>query len=168
MHTASSNLNEKGLRLVAGIMLVNKDKKVFVGQRLSIDGTLIQNLEEGWQMPQGGIDKGETPLQSAFRELKEETGCDKAELIAESQRWHNYQLPDSIRFQVGKAEIHTIRQKWFLFNFTGKDEDFNLKAFNPPEFSAWKWVTADQAVGLIVDFKKEVYKNIAKEFKAYL
>ena len=167
MTLCSSHHIENGYRLGVGIMLAKDDKKVFVGRRINNVKTLEEAPKEGWQMPQGGIDKGENPLEAAFRELKEEVGCDKANFIAESQHWYDYQLPSYLRYELWEGKFHTIRQKWFLFNFTGKEEDINISAHSPAEFSAWQWVPANQLVNLIVDFKKEVYKNVIKEFEYY-
>ncbi len=167
MTLSSSNFTQNRCRLVAGIMLVNDDKKVFVGRRINSVKSSEEESEEGWQMPQGGIDAGENPLEAAFRELKEETSCDKATFITESQQWYEYQLPPYLRSKLWEGRFHTIRQKWFLLRFIGKDKDIDLTAYNPPEFSAWKWVSVEQLVPLIVDFKKEVYKNIVKEFERY-
>jgi putative (di)nucleoside polyphosphate hydrolase len=162
-----SNYVDDGYRPTVGIMLVNDDKEVFVGRRIHGARGLMKDSLEAWQMPQGGIDKGENPLEAALRELKEEVGCDKVNLIAESQCWYDYQLPNHLRYELWKGQFHTVRQKWFLFHFTGKEEDIDINAYSPAEFSAWQWVSAGELVDLIVDFKKEVYKKVVKEFACY-
>ena len=126
-------------RPCVGIMLFNRDGKVFVGKR--IDQTV-----EGWQMPQGGIDKGETPEQAALRELQEEIGTDKAEIIAEMEDWVTYDLPAHLVGVAFHGKYRGQRQKWFAMRFTGKDGDIDLTA-HEPEFSAFQWVEPGSAAG---------------------
>ena len=139
-----------------GIMLLNRDGKVFVGRR-------IDQEEEAWQMPQGGIDRGETPRDAAFRELREEAGTDKAEIVAESKGWLTYDLPGALRGRLWRGRYIGQKQKWFAMRFQGRDEDIDL-ATHHPEFSAWRWVGHDQLVTLIVPFKRALYRDVLAEF----
>ena len=142
-------------RPCVGIMLFNQEGKVFVGKR--IDQTV-----EGWQMPQGGIDKGETPRQAALRELKEEVGTDKADILAEMGEWVTYDLPPHLVGLAFHGKYRGQKQKWFALRFTGDDGDIDLAA-HEPEFSAFRWVTLDELPGLIVPFKRETYRQVIAE-----
>ena len=144
-------------RPCVGIMLFNKDGKVFVGKR-------IDQSVEGWQMPQGGIDKGETPKQAARRELLEEAGTDKAEVIAEMDDWVTYDLPEHLIGVAFHGKYRGQRQKWFAMRFTGQDADINLTA-HEPEFSTFQWVSLAALPGLIVPFKRETYKAVIAAFQ---
>ena len=143
-----------------GIMLLNAQNKVFVGKR-------IDQTSEAWQMPQGGIDAGESPLEAALRELKEETGTDKAAIIAESRDWFTYDLPDELVPIIWKGKFRGQRQKWFAMRFTGTDADINLET-DHPEFCAWQWAALDKLSGLIVPFKRELYAAVVKEFSGQI
>ena len=145
-------------RPCVGIMLVNKSGKVFAGKR--IDQTV-----EGWQMPQGGIDKGESPRQAALRELLEEAGTDKAEIIAELPDWLTYDLPEHLIGVAFHGKFRGQKQKWFLMRFTGEDNDIDLYA-HEPEFSDWKWFGLDELPGLIVPFKRPTYEAVIDGFRA--
>jgi len=138
-------------------MLVNAAGKVFAGKR--IDQTV-----EGWQMPQGGIDEGESPRDAALRELKEEAGTDKAEIIAEMPGWLTYDLPAHLIGMAFKGKFKGQKQKWFLARFTGKDSDIDLFA-HEPEFSAWRWFDLDELPKLIVPFKKPTYEAVIEGFR---
>lgn len=143
-----------------GIMLLDARKQVFVGRRIDVP--------DAWQMPQGGIDEGETPRQAVWRELKEETGIERAEIIAESARWLRYELPVAargVRFWGGRYRGQ--EQKWFALRFLGRDEDIDL-ATHHPEFNAWKWVPPASLPTLIVPFKRALYEAVLDEFKALL
>jgi len=139
-------------RPCVGIMLFNRDGKVFVGKR--IDQTV-----EGWQMPQGGIDKGETPKQAALRELREEVGTAKAEILAEMDDWVTYDLPAHLVGVAFHGKYKGQRQKWFALRFTGAEGDINLTA-HEPEFSTYRWVGLDELPALIVPFKRETYRQV--------
>ena len=149
-------------RPCAGVMLVNREGQVLVGQRL--DSTL-----EAWQMPQGGIDKGEDARAAAVRELWEETGirADLVELIAEAPEELFYDLPDELIGVIGKGKWRGQRQMWFLFRFLGEDKDVNI-ATAEPEFRAWRWADPADLVDLIVPFKRELYRNVLDVFGGYL
>jgi len=144
-------------RPCVGIMLFNRNGEVFVGKR--IDQTV-----EGWQMPQGGIDKGETPRQAALRELQEEVGTDKAEIIAEMDDWVTYDLPGHLVGVAFKGKYKGQRQKWFALRFTGQDSEIDLTAHDP-EFSDFQWVSLDALPALIVPFKRETYKAVIAAFQ---
>ena len=140
-------------------MLFNQDGKVFVGKR--IDQTV-----EGWQMPQGGIDKGEKPIEAALRELQEEIGTDKAEIIGEMDDWVTYDLPPHLVGVAFRGKYKGQRQKWFALRFTGKDSDIDLTT-HEPEFSSFQWVSLDALPGLIVPFKRDTYKAVIAAFKSF-
>ncbi len=157
--------HQQGIRLGVGVMLVNKDKKVFLGQRADIKSSLKQ--PKGWQMPQGGVDPGETLTRAAFRELQEEIGCSHAEIIAESQDWYTYRLPEELMSKLWKGAFHSQRQKWFLMRFLGQDQEIRLDASPHPEFDAWCWAEPSQVLEEIIDFKKKVYEQVFQEFAWY-
>jgi putative (di)nucleoside polyphosphate hydrolase len=120
-----------------------------------------------WQMPQGGIDPGETPRQAALRELGEEVGTDKAEILAESRVLHRYDLPSEIAGRMWGGRFRGQTQIWFAMRFIGKDIDINIKTEHP-EFDAWRWVAADEWPELIVPFKRAIYVAILEEFREHL
>lgn len=149
-------------RPCAGIMLLNDARHVFVGQRLD-------NALDAWQMPQGGIDKGEDAQAAAFRELTEETGIAPhlAEVIARSEREHFYDLPPHLLGQMWGGKFRGQRQTWFLMRFLGRDSDIDITT-HTQEFRAWRWAAPDQLVDLIVPFKRELYANVVAEFAPHL
>jgi putative (di)nucleoside polyphosphate hydrolase len=146
-------------RPCVGIMLFNRDGRVFVGKR--IDQTV-----EGWQMPQGGIDKGESPKQAALRELKEEVGTDKAEIISEMEDWITYDLPKHLIGVAFHGKYRGQKQKWFALRFTGEDGDIDLTT-HEPEFSAFRWVDLKTLPSLIVPFKRDTYKAVIAALGKY-
>ena len=140
-------------------MLIDADGKVFVGKRLeSEEGN-------GWQMPQGGIDAGEEPRVAAWRELEEEVGTVKGEIIGETRDWLAYDVPDALLGKVWEGRYRGQKQKWFAVRFTGSDADIRLDRHLKPEFSAYRWVEASELPGLIVDFKRPVYVRLIEEFR---
>ncbi len=149
-------------RPCAGVMLLNRDGQVFVGQRL--DSTL-----EAWQMPQGGIDDGEAPLDAAIRELREETGVQahKVRLIAESPDELFYDLPDDMIGRIWKGKWRGQRQRWFLFAFEGTDADIDIRT-PEPEFRAWRWADPADLPSMIVPFKKALYEQVLAGFADHL
>jgi putative (di)nucleoside polyphosphate hydrolase len=154
-----TNFNKLPYRSNVGIMMVNEKGYVFVGQRLD-------NNQNAWQMPQGGIDAGEDPETAAYRELLEETGVKKQDVrfVASSSRWLSYDLPEDLIPILWNGKFRGQKQKWFLFKFLGEDGDINI-ATEHPEFSKWKWISKENLLKEIVPFKKSVYENVLKEFK---
>ena len=149
-----------GYRSAVGIMLLNRAGEVFVARRLDMP------MLPAWQMPQGGIDKGETPLQAALRELKEEIGTNKAKILGESRMWLKYDLPVELTGGVWGGRYRGQRQKWFAMRFTGADRDIDL-ATDHPEFDAWKWIRPERLPQIIVPFKRQLYIDILAEFRVY-
>jgi putative (di)nucleoside polyphosphate hydrolase len=143
-----------------GMLLVNDDDFVFVGRR-------IDQTAEAWQMPQGGIDEGEDARTAALRELEEEIGTAKAEIVAESRDWIYYDLPPDIADKVWKGRFRGQKQKWFLLRFRGLDSDIRLDAHHQ-EFNAWRWVPLEQVPALIVPFKQVLYRQVVQEFAPLL
>lgn len=154
------NKTDLPYRPCAGMMLLNRENKVFVGQRL--DTTM-----EAWQMPQGGIDEGEDAKRAALRELLEEIGTDKVEIIARTPGWLFYDLPDDLIGKVWGGKYRGQKQKWYLMRFLGKDEDINLETHHP-EFSSWKWSEVDDIPDMAVAFKRPLYRAVIEEFQKYL
>ena len=146
-------------RPCVGVMLFNRHGLVFAGRRRDIG-------VEAWQMPQGGIDPGETPRHAALRELAEEAGTDKVEIVAESEGWLTYEFPDELRNRVWGGRYAGQVQRWYLMRFTGEDSDIDVAASEPSEFAAWRWMRLDDLVRGIVAFKRPVYDRIAAEFRA--
>jgi putative (di)nucleoside polyphosphate hydrolase len=139
-----------------GLMLFNPAGQVWVGRR-------IDQQAGGWQMPQGGIDAGETPRVAALRELAEETGTDKAEIIAESSGWMSYELPPELLGIAWQGRYRGQMQKWFALAFRGRDSDIDIKTPHA-EFGAWRWLAFDQLVPLVVPFKRTLYQRVTAEF----
>lgn len=144
-------------RLGVGMMLVNKEGKVFVGKR-------IDTSSEAWQMPQGGVDEGEATTTAAFRELHEEVGTQEAVIVAQSADYYYYDLPDELVPKVWGGKFRGQKQKWFVFLFEGNDSDININT-EDPEFCEWKWVDPEELPNVIVPFKKDIYSAILNEFK---
>jgi len=152
-----ANLFKKYRRCV-GIMIINKEKKILVGKR-------IDHPSGFWQMPQGGIDENENPEEAVRREMMEEIGTNKAELIKVSSQWINYNIPlETLKTLPWGNKYIGQSQKWFVFKFTGQDSDINVDTKNP-EFSEWKWAKMDSIIDNIVPFKRDVYSKILEEFK---
>ena len=145
------------LRKGVGVVLLNKNNQIFVGKR-------IDNPKNFWQMPQGGIDKGENPLEAAYRELKEETNVKSVELIAEIKNEITYNLPDKLLGIIWKGKYKGQTQKWYIMRFIGEDNEINLKTKHP-EFLDWKWINVENITDKVVDFKLHVYRKIQNELK---
>lgn len=143
-----------------GIMLLNATGALFVAHRIDIKG-------DAWQLPQGGIDGAETPLEAAYRELKEETGITDVSVIAESKDWISYDFPTHLQHQIWDGKYQGQRQKWFLMRYLGRDADICLETQHP-EFSSWKWIAPQNLIEIAVDFKKESYQAVLKEFAKHL
>jgi putative (di)nucleoside polyphosphate hydrolase len=143
-------------RPCVGIMLIDRGGRVFVAQR-------IDNPGAAWQMPQGGIDEGESPRQAALRELHEETGTDKAEILAESGNWLRYDLPAELVPRIWGGCYRGQEQKWFALRFLGNDADIDI-ATEIPEFSVWRWAEMAELPDIIVPFKRRIYQEVIAEF----
>lgn len=144
-----------------GVMLLNDEGKVWVGAR-------IDNPEDAWQMPQGGIDEGEDPWATALRELEEETGVspDLVERVAECRERLRYDLPEEWRPRLWGGKWAGQEQDWFLCRFLGRDSDVNI-ATPHPEFREWRWVEPQQLPELIVPFKRDLYRHLLREFSEF-
>jgi putative (di)nucleoside polyphosphate hydrolase len=123
----------------------------------------IDMVSEAWQMPQGGIDEGESPLDAAFRELEEEIGTAKAELLAEAEEWLNYDLPCDLVPLLWNGRFRGQTQKWFAMRFTGADADIDIET-EEPEFLEWKWTDLETLPSLIVPFKRNLYAELVRRF----
>lgn len=147
-------------RLCVGIMLFNRDGHVLVGQRKD-------RMVEAWQMPQGGVDKGETPNTAALREMREEIGTDHAKILTETADWLAYDLPDILQGKLWKGKFRGQVQKWYLMQFLGEDADINIETEHP-EFRSWRWCPIEELVELAVPFKRGIYAEVVRRFGAIL
>ena len=149
-------------RPCVGVMLINAEGRIFAGQRLD-------SPVAAWQMPQGGIDEGEKPRKAALRELAEETGIapDLVEPIAKSSDWVTYDLPPDLLGRVWGGRYRGQKQRWFLLRYLGRDDQIDI-ATEHPEFSEWRWVTADEMIAAIVPFKRAVYQQVVDMFRDHL
>jgi putative (di)nucleoside polyphosphate hydrolase len=159
-----------GYRPCVGLALFNAEGLVFIGRRANKKQPEHVAPGHEWQMPQGGIDAGEAPLQAAQRELQEETNVTSAVLLAEAPLWLSYDLPASIGKQAWKGRWRGQAQKWFAFRLTGPDDEINV--LNPAgghkaEFDAWRWARLDETPALIIPFKRDVYREVATLFAPF-
>ena len=143
------------LRIGVGIILLNHEKKVFVGKR-------IDNPKNFWQMPQGGVNQNENFLQAAKRELEEETGIKSVELVKELNGWLGYDLPKNLLGKVLEGKYRGQKQKWFIMKFVGNDNEINVKTKNP-EFLDWKWIEISKLPSVAVNFKVNLYEKLKEE-----
>ena len=151
---------ELPLRTGVGIIVLNNENKVFVAKRRD-------NQINKWQMPQGGVDEGETFLEAMKRELEEETSITNIEIIKEIRYWLEYDLPKNLVGKIWKGKYKGQKKKWFIVRFKGSDTEINIKTRNP-EFIEWKWIDVNDLPTVIVDFKKHVYIKLLEEIKSFI
>jgi putative (di)nucleoside polyphosphate hydrolase len=154
------NYQDRPYRPCVGIMLINQDGYIFGGQR-------IDNRAEAWQMPQGGIDEGEDYQTACFREMREEIGTDKAEILGVHPEWLNYDIPLPLADRLWGGYYRGQSQKWVALRFHGSDHDINIQT-DEPEFMAWQWMSPDQLIKMAVPFKRPVYENIMSVFNSHI
>ena len=152
--------NQLPMRTGVGIIVLNNDNQVFVGKRKDNPG-------DKWQMPQGGVDKGEDFITAMRRELIEETSIKNIKILKEIQNMYQYELPKNLVGIIWRGKFRGQRQKWFITKFLGKDDEINLDTQHP-EFIDWKWIDPQELPKVIVDFKKELYLNLLKEINQFI
>ena len=158
-HKNSDEHNLKDYRPGVGIVLFNAEGKVLVAERLDNPGA--------WQMPQGGIDKGEEPDVAVFREMKEEIGTKKARILGQMDEWITYDIPERTAKRLWGGKYKGQRQKWIALEFEGSDDDIDLTADKHPEFKQWKWVPIEDLLDYVVPFKRDVYRRVMEEFTPF-
>ena len=159
-NTSPIRYQDRPYRPCVGIMLINQQGDIFGGQRLD-------NRAEAWQMPQGGIDEGEDVETACFREMREEIGTNKADILRLHPDWLNYDIPRPLADNLWSGAYRGQTQKWVALRFTGEDTDINIQT-EDPEFISWQWLSPDQLIQRAVPFKRDVYTNIMAEFKDLL
>ena len=154
------DINSKPYRQCVGLFVINSKGLVFLGKRLD-------NNLDAWQMPQGGIEEGETPNQAGLREMKEEIGTNNAELIGEIHDWLNYDIPKNLSHKLWNGKYRGQTQKWLAFRFLGKDTEINI-ATKEPEFKIWKWEHPNKISSQAVYFKRKIYERVISEYNHLL
>lgn len=144
-----------------GMCIINKKKEIFVGKRIS-------SKFDGWQMPQGGIDLGETPSKAAMREMLEEIGTSNGVIMSETKSWYCYDVPRLLVPKLWNGAYRGQRQKWFLIMFEGEDSEINVDASIHPEFYKWQWVDYQSLPDIIIPFKRKLYQSVLAEFQPFL
>ncbi len=156
-------------RRCVGVMVLNREGLVWAGRRIAQSDSEMAGTEMLWQMPQGGIDKGEDPLPAARRELYEETGIRSVSLLAETPGWIRYDLPSHLVGVALKGKYRGQEQKWFAFRFEGEESEISIDPSPPgelePEFDAWAWKPMTELPELIVPFKRKVYEEVVAAFR---
>ena len=152
------NKKKLPLRIGVGIILLNNKNNIFVGKRLD-------NPNDYWQMPQGGVDSNEDFYEAAKRELKEETCIESIKLIKELNPWFEYELPKNLLGKIWRGKYRGQKQKWFIMKFLGNESEINIKTKNP-EFLEWKWIEPKKLTTVVVDFKYHIYSKIEEELKS--
>ena len=148
------------MRVGVGLIVLNNNNQVFVGKRKD-------NPTDKWQMPQGGVDKGEDFITAMRRELIEETSIKNIEVLKEIERFYEYELPENLIGVIWKGKFRGQRQKWFITKFLGQESEINLKTIHQ-EFIDWKWIEPKKLPDIIVDFKKDLYRNLLKEINLFI
>ena len=156
LYSAAIPYRDRPYRPCVGIFLLNNDGKIFAGRR-------IDSSAEAWQMPQGGIDVGESPFDACMREMHEEIGTNAAKLIAQHNDWLYYDIPLPLADRLWEGQYKGQKQKWIALRFTGYDDDINI-ATAEPEFCEWKWLSPNDLIDLAVPFKRTVYQNVITAF----
>ena len=157
MDEAQEKYRNLPYRVGVGIIVLNKENKIFVAKR-------IDNPKDFWQMPQGGVDEGEDFLSAAYRELEEETSIKNVELITEIDEITTYELPNHLLGKIWKGKFKGQKQKWFLMRHLGSDDEININT-SKPEFFEWKWIELNSITEIVVSFKLNVYKILQKKLK---
>ena len=152
--------DDRPYRPCVGIFLINNAKKVFSGRR-------IDSRAEAWQMPQGGIDPGETTIDACMREMGEEIGTSSADFLCEHNQWLYYNIPQPLADQLWHGQYKGQRQKWMALRFTGEDTDIDIDTAIP-EFCEWQWLAPTELVNLAVPFKRDVYDKVLNAFKSFI
>jgi len=155
-------------RLCVGVMLINRQGLVFVGRRRQVSSPGDGDQSYAWQMPQGGIDRGEQPLEAAKRELREETNVSSVRLLAEAPGWYSYDLPTGVSGRVYRGRYRGQTQKWFAFSFEGDESEIDIlrpAGGAKPEFDEWRWEEMERLPALIIPFKRAVYEQVVAAFR---
>ncbi len=153
-------INKLPMRQGVGVIVLNQNNLVFVGKRKD-------NPIDRWQMPQGGIDNNETPINAMRRELAEETSITNIKILKEIENCTEYELPKNLLGRIWKGRYRGQKQKWFIVKFIGNDNEINLNTKHP-EFIEWKWIDYTLLPEVIVDFKKKVYEKIKLELESFI
>lgn len=153
-------------RPCVGLLVLNRTGHIWIGERIEARND-AEGLGTWWQMPQGGIDRGEDPTTAAMRELHEETGITSADIIAETTDWHHYDFPAAFAAKAWGGKYRGQKQKWFALRFTGDDAEIDISSHDPnlhPEFGRWRWSAKDDLIDNVVDFKRHIYRAVLSEF----
>ena len=148
------------MRIGVGVIILNKNNEIFVGKRKD-------NPIDKWQMPQGGVDNGESYLLAMRRELLEETSIKSIKVVKEIEGFFEYELPNNLIGIIWKGKYRGQKQKWFIAKFIGNEKEINLKT-KVPEFIEWKWILPDELPNVIVDFKRNMYLKLLKDIKKFI
>ena len=155
-----NKVNHKPYRPCVGLLVINVEGLIFAGKRMDSNS-------KAWQLPQGGIEKGESILDAGLREMKEEIGTNNVTFIGEMEEWLKYDLPKNLIYRLWDGRYRGQTQKWLAYKFLGEDKEININTKNP-EFSDWKWINANELPELAIPFKREIYKKVLKTYSKYL